>query len=87
MGNIIPLVNCQAGIFLYDSLVYLILAALLDRVQLLKAKCKFPLEKQEKKKSMLDLKAGLEIIERAAINGAETVRRIQGFSRRRDEDV
>ena len=87
MGNIIPLINCQAGIFLYDSLAYLILPALLGRVQLLKTQCKFPLEKQEKRKSMFDLKAGLEIIERAVIDGAETVRRIQGFSRRRDEDV
>jgi PAS domain S-box-containing protein len=63
-----------------------VLAAILGRVQLLKKHFKPLLGKQEKKKSMIDLKAGLETIERAAIDGAETVRRIQEFSRRRDDD-
>jgi len=63
-----------------------VLASILGRVQLLQAKFKSPLGEQEKRKSMRDLKAGLETIERAAIDGAETVRRIQEFSRRRDDD-
>ncbi|MBW1854529.1 MAG: PAS domain S-box protein [Deltaproteobacteria bacterium] len=63
-----------------------VLAAILGRVQLLKTKFKPQLEKQEKKKLMIEMKAGLETIERAAIDGAETVRRIQEFSRKRDDD-
>ncbi len=63
-----------------------VLAAILGRVQLLKTKFKPRLEKQEKKKLMIEMKAGLETIERAAIDGAETVRRIQEFSRKRDDD-
>ena len=35
---------------------------------------------------MLELKKGLEVIERASLDGAETVRRIQEFARRRDDD-
>ena len=35
---------------------------------------------------MLELKKGLEVIEKASKDGAETVRRIQEFARRRDED-
>jgi len=62
------------------------LASILGRVQLLQAQFKSPLGKQEKRKSMRDLKAGLDIIERATIDGSETVRRIQEFSRRRDDD-
>ncbi|MBW2184815.1 MAG: HAMP domain-containing histidine kinase, partial [Deltaproteobacteria bacterium] len=42
--------------------------------------------KQEKRKSMLELKKSLEIIEKASLDGAETVRRIQEFSRRRADD-
>jgi PAS domain S-box-containing protein len=63
-----------------------ILAAILGRVQLLKMQLKAPLEKQEKRKSVLELKKGLEIIERASLDGAETIRRIQEFSRRRTND-
>ncbi len=62
------------------------LASILGRVQLLQAQIESPLGEQEKRKSMRDLKAGLIIIERAAIDGSETVRRIQEFSRRRDDD-
>ena len=62
------------------------LASIFGRVQLLQAQFKSPLGKQEKRKSMRDLKAGLDIIERATIDGSETVRRIQEFSRRRDDD-
>ena len=63
-----------------------VLAAILGRVQLLKMQIKSPLGKQEKRKSVLELRKGLEIIERASLDGAETVRRIQEFSRKRDED-
>jgi CheY-like chemotaxis protein/anti-sigma regulatory factor (Ser/Thr protein kinase) len=35
---------------------------------------------------VLELKKGLEVIERASLDGAETVRRIQEFARRRDDD-
>ncbi|RLI47862.1 hypothetical protein DRO61_07300, partial [Candidatus Bathyarchaeota archaeon] len=62
------------------------LASILGRVQLLQTQFKPPPGKPEKRKSMHDLKRGLEIIERAAIDGSETVRRIQEFSRRRDDD-
>ena len=62
------------------------LAAILGRVQLLKMQFTPPSGKQEKRKSMLDLMRSLEIIERASLDGAETVRRIQEFSRRRSDD-
>jgi CheY-like chemotaxis protein/anti-sigma regulatory factor (Ser/Thr protein kinase) len=41
---------------------------------------------QEKRKSTLYLESGLETIERASLDGAETVRRIQEFSRKRTGD-
>jgi PAS domain S-box-containing protein len=63
-----------------------VLAAILGRVQLLKMQLKPPLGKQEKRKSLLELKKSLEIIERASLDGAETVRRIQEFSRRSVDD-
>ncbi len=63
-----------------------VLAAILGRVQLLKMQFKPPSGKQEKRKSMLDLIKSLEIIERASLDGAETVRRIQEFSRKRVDD-
>ena len=63
-----------------------VLAAILGRVQLLKIQFKPPSGKQEKRKSMLDLMKSLEIIERASLDGAETVRRIQEFSRKRTDD-
>jgi len=63
-----------------------VLAAILGRVQLLKMQFKPPFGKQEKRKSMLDLIKSLDIIERASLDGAETVRRIQEFSRKRADD-
>ena len=63
-----------------------VLAAILGRVQLLKMNIQPPPGIQEKRKTMLEMKRGLEIIERAALDGAETVRRIQEFSRRREDD-
>lgn len=63
-----------------------VLAAILGRAQLLKMQFKPPPGVQEKRKSMLDLIKSLEIIERASSDGAETVRRIQEFSRKRSDD-
>jgi len=63
-----------------------VLAAILGRVQLLRMQFKPPSGKQEKRKSMLDLLKSLDIIERASLDGAETVRRIQEFSRKRVDD-
>jgi len=63
-----------------------VLAAILGRVQLLKMQVKPPIGKEEKRKLVLELEKGLEIIERASLDGAETVRRIQEFSRRRTDD-
>jgi len=63
-----------------------VLAAILGRVQLLEMRLSSPLEIKEKGKSMLDLKKGLEVIEKAALDGSETVRRIQEFSRRRTDE-
>jgi PAS domain S-box-containing protein len=63
-----------------------VLAAILGRVQLLKMQLKPPAGKEEKRKSMLEMKRSLEIIERASLDGAETVRRIQEFSRKRTDD-
>ena len=63
-----------------------VLAAILGRAQLLKMQFEPPPGKQEKRKSILDLMKSLEIIERASSDGAETVRRIQEFSRKRSDD-
>ena len=63
-----------------------VLAAILGRVQLLRMHFKTPPGIQEKRKSMLELRKSLEVIEHAAIDGAETVRRIQEFSRRNSND-
>ena len=63
-----------------------VLAAILGRAQLLKMQFKPPPGKQEKRKAMIDLIKSLEIIERASADGAETVRRIQEFSRKRSDD-
>jgi len=61
------------------------LAAILGRAQLLRKLFNLQEGKPERRKSYVDLKKGLEIIEKAALDGAETVRRIQEFSRKRDE--
>ncbi len=62
-----------------------ILAAILGRVQLLRKQLAPPMGKTEKRGSAIDLEKGLEIIERASLDGAETVRRIQEFCRRRGD--
>ena len=63
-----------------------VLAAILGRAQLLKLNLTVPTGKQEKRKSVCEIKNGLDIIEKAAMDGAETVRRIQEFARRRTDD-
>jgi CheY-like chemotaxis protein len=63
-----------------------ILAAILGRAQLLMMNIKSPPGIQERRKTVLDLKKSLAIIEEAALDGANTVRRIQDFSRRKDDD-
>lgn len=63
-----------------------VLAAILGRAQLLRMNVKARMDNGERRKSVLELNKGLEVIEKAARDGAETVRRIQEFSRRRDDD-
>ena len=63
-----------------------VLAAILGRVQLLKMQFNPPDGIQEQRKSMLNLIKSLEIIEKASFDGAETVRRIQEFARKRADD-
>ncbi len=62
-----------------------ILAAILGRVQLLRKQLAPPRGQAEKRGSAIDLEKALEIIERASLDGAETVRRIQEFCRRRGD--
>ncbi|MCK5256527.1 MAG: response regulator, partial [Deltaproteobacteria bacterium] len=62
------------------------LAAILGRAQLLRMNVEPPPDKEERRESLDAMKKGLEVIERAAKDGAETVRRIQEFSRRRTDD-
>jgi PAS domain S-box-containing protein len=63
-----------------------VLAAILGRVQLLKLHFQSPPGGRDKRKSTMELMKGLEIIEKASLDGAETVRRVQEFSRRRVDD-
>ena len=62
------------------------LAVILGRAQLLGRSVETLLGKQERRKSIDDLKKSLGIIEKAAFDGVDTVRRIQEFSRKRDDD-
>ena len=63
-----------------------ILAAILGRVQLLKMQVGVSPERTEGRKSVIALQEGLEIIEKASLDGAETVRRIQKFSKKADSE-
>ncbi len=63
-----------------------VLVAILGRAQLLRKASERPDDRAERRESVIELQKGLKIIEKAALDGAETVRRIQEFSRRRDED-
>ncbi|MCP4716655.1 MAG: PAS domain S-box protein, partial [Deltaproteobacteria bacterium] len=62
-----------------------VLAAILGRTQLLRKMMGDP-EPKNRRNALNDLKKTLEIIETAAMDGAETVRRIQEFSRKRDDE-
>ena len=63
-----------------------ILAVILGRAQLIQMIIEPPPGMKEKRKSVCEAKKGLEIIEQAARDGAETVRRIQEFARNREDD-
>jgi PAS domain S-box-containing protein len=62
-----------------------VLAAILGRTQLLKKSFAGTHDAPERDRSLHDLKKGLGLIEKAALDGAETVHRIQEFSRKRNE--
>jgi PAS domain S-box-containing protein len=63
-----------------------VLAAIMGRAQLLRIHVEPLSGREENRKTVLELKRGLELIENAAKDGAETVRQIQEFSRRRTDD-
>ncbi len=63
-----------------------VLAAILGRVQLLKLQLEPPLSSEERQKLLLDLLRSLDIIEKASFDGAQVVKRIQEFSRKRTDD-
>jgi PAS domain S-box-containing protein len=62
------------------------LAVILGRTQLLGRSFETLIGKQERRKSIDDLKKSLAIIEKAAFDVVDTVRRIQEFSRKRGDD-
>jgi len=62
-----------------------VLAAILGRTQLLKKTFSGTHDAPERDRPFHDLKQGLELIEKAALDGAETVHRIQEFSRKRNK--
>lgn len=63
-----------------------VLAAIIGRAQLLKTHVEPLAIREEHRRTVLELKKGLELIESAARDGAETVRQIQEFSRRGTDD-
>ncbi len=63
-----------------------VLAAILGRVQLARMILKDPQGEQERRKSVAELNKSLEVIEKTSLDGAETVRRILEFSRKREDD-
>ena len=62
------------------------LTAILGRAQMLRKLVDAPDRTLERRKSIIELRKGLETIEKAALDGAETVRRVQEFSRGRDDE-
>ena len=58
-----------------------VLAVIIGRAQILKNSFSLP-PGHERRKAVIDLVKGLEVIEKAALDGAETVLRIQQFSRK-----
>ena len=63
-----------------------ILAAILGRAQLLMMDIQTPQGMPERRKTAVDLRKSLEVIEEAALDGASTVKRIQDFSRKRGDE-
>jgi PAS domain S-box-containing protein len=63
-----------------------ILAIILGRTQLLRRNAETPPDKKERRKLVQELIKSLDIIEKASFDGADTVRRIQEFSRKKSED-
>jgi PAS domain S-box-containing protein len=63
-----------------------ILAIILGRTQLLRRNVGTPPDKKERRKFVEELRKSLDIIEKASFDGADTVRRIQEFSRKKSED-
>jgi signal transduction histidine kinase/CheY-like chemotaxis protein len=63
-----------------------VLAAIIGRAQLLKLHVEPLAGREENRKTVRELQKGLELIENAAKDGAETVKQIQEFSRRRADD-
>jgi len=61
-----------------------ILAVILGRAQLLRRSIEVPAGKEERRKFVYELNKSLEIIEKASFDGADTVRRIQEFSRKKN---
>jgi PAS domain S-box-containing protein len=62
------------------------LASILGRVQLLRGIIDKPKVEDERRKSLQELRGGLDIIEKASMDGAETVRSIQEFAREKDDN-
>ncbi len=63
-----------------------ILAIILGRTQLLRRNTGTPPDNKERRKFVEELRKSLDIIEKASFDGADTVRRIQEFSRKKSED-
>ena len=63
-----------------------ILAVILGRTQLLKRNTETAPGKEEKRRLSQEMRKSLEIIEKASLDGADTVRRIQEFCRERTDD-
>ena len=63
-----------------------ILAVILGRTQLLRRTTETAPGQQERRRLSSELRKSLEIIEKASLDGADTVRRIQEFSRERNDD-
>ena len=63
-----------------------LLAIILGRTQLLRRNVETPPDKKERRKLVQELIKCLDIIEKASFDGADTVRRIQEFSRKKNEE-
>jgi len=63
-----------------------VLAAILGRAQLLKRKVEHLNQDELNTEINIEINKGLDVIEEAALDGAETIRRIQEFARKRSDD-